>query len=364
MTLSKTAIFNEYFHQRHQELAIPLREKKAVFLDTRGWVSLRRAEAGEPSQIGWLPVLHLLRQLTMAGKIFCPISFTTICEVLKQSDDGTRGTTAALMDELSLGIGFCAPDEQLAFEVDREMRSKTESPDRAISIWTKSCMTIMRDSFFKLNFNLPADLTKFEAAFDEVWNAPISKIIQAIGHSIMESHATAVANLNSGSEAHANELKSFDILLEAECKGVVSAAAELLHASARPHLARKLMASGFSEQGARALDVTLEIQAMNVWLLDSLRTDEGRCRLPSLYVHAAIHAHVRWMRKQKLRENDLLDHSQVAQAIAYCDTLLVDRATRNVLIGSKIRLDRLYETMIAVTPKELMISLQSLVPLD
>jgi len=110
---------------------------------------------------------------------------------------------------------------------------------------------------------------------------------------------------------------------------------------------------GFPEIVAESPDERVEKAAIVAWLVEALRTDEGRRRLPALYTHAALHAQVRWMRNQRLRDNDLPDHHQVAQAIAHCDALLVDRATRNTLIAAQIRLDQLYGVNVLVSPVEL-----------
>lgn len=360
MTLSNAELLNEYFHQRHQELSVQLTAKKAIFLDTKGWVHLRQAAFGDPTCATWLPVLELLRQLTASQQIFCPVSFTTVIEVLKQSDDRTREATANLLDELSLGIGFCAPDEQIIIEVDRQARIKTGSPERDLSVWTRTCLTFMRDRLLDMKFSLPEQFPLFEACFNEVWNTPISKFIKNLGHTPTENLTATVARLNSDNEAHRDEIKTFNALLESECIGAARFASRLTHTSVRPHIARKLAASGLSRFLAESPDEELETQAVIAWVVEALQTVEGRLQLPSLFTYAAIHAQIRWMRTQKLRDNDLPDHAQVGQAIGYCDALLLDRATRNVVVAPQIRLDQLYGTRIMTTPEEFSTYLQGL----
>lgn len=362
MTLSKAELLNEYFHQRHQELATQLVAKKAIFLDTKGWVHLRQAAFGDVAHAAWQPVLQLLRRLIAAQRIFCPVSFTTVSEVLKQSDDHTREATAGLMDELSLGIGFCAPDEQVIFEVDRQARRKTQSPERDLSVWTKTCVTFMRERMLDMKISLVEEFPLFEAAFNEVWNTPISEFIRAAGHTPTASLTAAVAVLNADNEANRSEITTFTALLENECVGVARAASKLTHSFVRPYIARKLVAAGLPKFLAESSDKEVETRAVIAWVIEALRTKEGRLQLPSLFTYAAIHAQIRWMRTQKLRDNDLPDHSQVAQAIGYCDALLLDRATRNVLVAPQIRLDQFYGTTIMVTPEEFSTYLRTLAP--
>jgi hypothetical protein len=153
-----------------------------------------------------------------------------------------------------------------------------------------------------------------------------------------------------------------DALLATECRGIVEAAAKLTHRRVRKYVVQRLIASGISQSIAGASDERVERAAVVAWLTEALQTDEGRRRLPSLYTHAAIHSQIRWMRNQQLRDNDLADHHQVAQAIAHCDALLVDRGTRNVLVSVQIRLDRLYRAAVMVTPQELFKYLQTVAP--
>lgn len=359
-SLTKHDVLTEYCSQRNQELADELRTRKAVFLDTKGWVHLRRATSGEVTQAAWLPVLRLLRELVGAGMVFCPVSFTTIAEVLSQTDDDTRAATAALFDELSLGVGFYAPDEQLMDEVDAEMRRKVNGGEQSIVVWTRSCMTVMRPTLLELDISLPEGMSAFESAFDEVWNTPISRFVAAVGYTPRTDMSIAINRLNADNQAHVGDITTFDALLTTECRGIAEAAAKLTHTRVRKYVVRQLIASGIPESVARASDERVERAAVVAWLTEALQTDEGRRRLPALYAHAAIHSQIRWMRNQRLRDNDLPDHHQVAQAIVHCDALLVDRATRNVLSAPQIRLEQLYEVTILVTPEELGAYLQTI----
>ncbi|WP_126878606.1 hypothetical protein [Paraburkholderia kururiensis] len=351
--ITRYDLLTEYCLQRDQELADALLGRKALFLDTRAWVHLRRAVSGDATQIAWLPVLQLLRQLVAAGRIFCPTTMTTISEVVSQADAATRLATAELLDELSLGIGFCAPDEQLLAEVDSEMRRRVDGYEPRRVIWTKGCMTFMRPSLLELDVSLPEGLPAFERAFDEVWNTPVSRLIEATGHLPGIDVSDAIERLNAGNWAHVDEISRFDRLLGVECRAVAELAANVTHARVRRHVVRQLITSGIPEIVAESPDERVEKAAIVAWLVEALQTDEGRRRLPALYTHAALHAQIRWMRNQRLRDNDLPDHHQVAQAIAHCDALLVDRATRNTLRAAQIRLDQLYGVSVLVTPVEL-----------
>lgn len=242
--ITRYDLLTEYCLQRNQELADALLGRKALFLDTRAWVHLSRAVSGDATQIAWLPVLHLLRELVAAGRIFCPTTMTTISEVVSQADAATRLATAELLDELSLGVGFCAPDEQLLDEVDSEMRRRVDGYEPQHVIWTKGCMTFMRPSLLELDVSLPQGLPAFERAFDEVWNTPVSRLIEATGHLPGIDVSEAIERLSAGNWAHVDEISRFDRLLGVECRAVAELAANVTHPRVRRHVVRQLIASG------------------------------------------------------------------------------------------------------------------------
>jgi hypothetical protein len=87
--------------------------RKAVYLDTSCWINLR-----DEKKRSHCEVKAILRRLVSEGRVLCPLSAALIWELYKQEAD-SRLRTAALMDELSLGLTYANNYEIFAWEIER-----------------------------------------------------------------------------------------------------------------------------------------------------------------------------------------------------------------------------------------------------
>ena len=124
--------------QRQVELAVSLAGRVPVYLDSRFWIDLWGADEDcETSRAHSL--LMALRAGVSDGRLFCSISASTFIKMMKHADAEVRRRTAALVDELSLGVAVLALDELLEAEVRSSSINFTDAPlDPTLEpVWTR-----------------------------------------------------------------------------------------------------------------------------------------------------------------------------------------------------------------------------------
>jgi hypothetical protein len=72
------------------ELGQRLAPRQPIYLDTKFWIILRKAELDPRNFEEGIELLRLLRSAVANGAIFCPISESIFFELMKQSDGGSR----------------------------------------------------------------------------------------------------------------------------------------------------------------------------------------------------------------------------------------------------------------------------------
>jgi hypothetical protein len=129
-----------YIRSRQIELASTLEHKEAVYLDIKYWIILRDVVDGVRVAPIERELLSLLREGVAQGRLFCPISDSTFGELLKKADEKSRDVTAALIDELSLGITLIPFDNRAATELAHLLHS-ARTPNEVFPInhlvWSK-----------------------------------------------------------------------------------------------------------------------------------------------------------------------------------------------------------------------------------
>jgi hypothetical protein len=105
-------------HARRSQLALAnaLRGRVKIYLDTNYWVNFRRADAGLGSP-QMVELLGLLRHLVASGRAICPLSDSSLIELLQQTDLASRRATALLMDTLSVGVSLIDSHTRMGTEV-------------------------------------------------------------------------------------------------------------------------------------------------------------------------------------------------------------------------------------------------------
>jgi hypothetical protein len=81
---------DEHVRRCQIALARTLEHKQAIYLDVKYWIIVRDIAAGVRTSALELKLFDLLRELTASEKTFCPISESTLVEVLKQKCSSRR----------------------------------------------------------------------------------------------------------------------------------------------------------------------------------------------------------------------------------------------------------------------------------
>src|SRR5438067_1850806 len=95
------------------ELLREIENRISIALDTSVWFNLTEEVNDQVKR-----VKLLLIDLVKRGKIFCPLTFPGISEMLKRTYQNAL-EVAALMDELSLGVSFASDETIYRKEIER-----------------------------------------------------------------------------------------------------------------------------------------------------------------------------------------------------------------------------------------------------
>lgn len=102
-----TVSFEDFSNQIRNNLLKNIQGRKILYLDTKYWVEFRKVTMNVSTNTDYSSLLKIIKEKVSQGKLICPISTTMFLELIRQTDEKTKYATATLMQELSLGIGFC-----------------------------------------------------------------------------------------------------------------------------------------------------------------------------------------------------------------------------------------------------------------
>lgn len=336
-------------HRRHMGLATAMETRRAYYLDTKYWIIIRDVVAGIRSTEPEIELLRVLRLHVAAGEAFCPISESTFAELYKQRDPRTRQATAALIDELSLGVSLIPFEERVRAEIQGFIYSHfrglgISAPQ--ILPWTKLCYVLGQMHPSNTCFDSATELAVQKGFSDHLWSTTLSAMVSTIGESPWPADRSVqlAKKLNAGNAKHAGELRSFQQTYTTEARG-----AALVYAPMAVEMFRELVSrmTGETSPGGGSSE---EITRMWAGLLAAALNDEKlKLTLPSLHIHTSLHASVRWNKSQQFKPNDFEDFRHACSALAYCDIFLTERALKSTVSTKHLALDQLHDCKVAAT---------------
>lgn len=343
-------------HTRNKQidLATSLKGRRAIYLDLKFWIGLRDAQAAGNTHHPYSALLASIRKVVANGRAFCPISDSCFLEVFKQSDRATRRRTAALIDELSLGVTIIAFDLRVGTEIAHLLHAAV-MPEQVYPldqlVWTKLSYALGYFNPRNGGFDEQSGRAIEKAFFDHVWTIPLLEIEQYIGDAVSTKdpghHERLAHTLNQGIAEHAPGIKSFKQVYEHELIGVMDyyaiRAADILCNMAPPYLGQ-CPAKNTDEYKA------IERHCLSL-LVGAMSSDKGKTTLRTLHIKTSIYAAVRWSKGQKLKANDFFDIQHAAAAVGYCDAFFTERSLANLLTRSDLALDKLYDCTVAFDPE-------------
>src|SRR5262245_17293471 len=100
------------------ELAHSVQRKHRVYLDTMVWIRFRDAAMGRSTDRSYVDLHEVLRDGRRDERLICPLSYSSVSELLNQDDPETRRVTARVMDELSDAVCIQPPHYLLGAEIE------------------------------------------------------------------------------------------------------------------------------------------------------------------------------------------------------------------------------------------------------
>jgi hypothetical protein len=343
------------FHRRFPELSLEayvktkqldafarIEGRKRIYLDTKYWVLLREAMLGRNKDREIHDLLDALRDVVQRGIAFCPICEGTLSEILSQENNETRRGTAALVDELGLGIGL----------LEHEMRSNTEiacmlhsdlPKERAYEcdqlVWTSSSYALGYVFPENTEFDSKTMLCVQKAFTDFLWDLPLAKLLESPPRRRQPSmgFSSLAHRLNEANALHQHELTSFEQTFRIESHGAIDHALPI---------AQQVMISRYLRANGNAVPTDSESAQLESelrgFLFAVLYSSQAPQRMPTIHVNTSIHAFVRWNIGQQWEQNDFTDIRHAAAALGYCDAFFTERSLTGWLRHGELQLDKRY----------------------
>lgn len=330
-------------HSRNRQvvLARSIAGRKKVYLDACYWIIVRDAALGIRMGADEQKLLALLRQGVANGKLVCPISAAMFIELMKQPNTaGRRVATAALIDELSLGVSLMPPRTIVGTEIHSFMLKslqKGELYPMQELVWTKVAYVLGNQ--YPVIKELPADdLYRLQVSFfDYLWEAPLSKMVEMIGDAPRpnDDFRRLSEQMNRDCATFAHELKSFEGTYDIELRGAVDLLGDIV-ADVMYHLHEKKLGSApilTDDQRQATANAGRQI------LYHALKKHEHRDLMRSIHIEVLFHAAMRWDKQRKFKPNDYFDFQHGTAALAYCDLFLTEKPLWDMIRRPQLNLE-------------------------
>jgi hypothetical protein len=349
-----------YTKQRQVELGQSLDGRLALYLDQKYWIALRKAEDGKGNE-SENELLRLLRELTCSGKVFCPISESVLMELIKQEDLQSRLRTAQMIDDLSSGVSLTSYDVRASTELAHLMYTHTSDPGTLHPLrhlmWLKSSYALGITFPVLAGLDPATQLALQKAFFDLMWSMPLVEVIKTIGQSPPpEPLGDLATRLNAGSAQHAEEIRSFAQTYVAESRGAVSVFAETAM-----NISRDISIKRGEPVPPPGSDEWEKQKRM--WenlLFHILQKESERIKLPSIHVHACLHAAFRWNKTRQFVANDFYDFFHASAALACCQAFFTENSLHAVITAKHVALDKAYNCRVIANMPEAIAYLRDL----
>jgi hypothetical protein len=337
---------DQHVKNRIVQLGRSLDGRAAIYLDTKFWIRLRNAALGIPTMDGAGELLDSLRDLTKAGKIFCPMSGSVFIEVMKQSDGKTRLATARVIDELSLGVTLVAKEMRAKTELAHFIHSFTLERDSVHPlhhlIWTKLA--------YALGFRYPSspaldagsDLAAQKAFVDLMWAIPLADVVAIMGQGMppeATDYGEVATRLNLMKVLHPRKGRSFVQTYVTELEGQIGDLGDAVM-----DIACELPAKSGGRSPPRGSPEWADMRKIwNGILFDALKKKgPARQQLRSLHINTSLRAAFLWDERRRFESNDIYDLEHAVAALAHCRAFFTEHSLRTTVTAKHVALDKLY----------------------
>lgn len=334
---------DDYVRSLRVQLGEMLSAMRAVYLDTRFWILLRDAAAGRGTP-ATNDLLYSLKDTVGRGLLFCPISDTTLFEVLKQHDPASRRATAALIDELSRGATLVGQQERVGMEISHlfhEEAGRGLLRPRHHLVWSKLAYVIGEYHPSNTGLDPATERAVQKACFDHMWMRPLTEVIHHLStdpQPEVDDSWIATA-LNEGIGAHADELRTYAQVYGIEARGLCDLVGDMA-LDAVDVMARR---EGIGVPSIRDPNAAAPYKVL---LTNALTENKARHALGTMHVLASLHAALRWNKGRRVKANDLADFDHAAAALVYCDAFFTEGSLATTATQKHIALDSYFDCFV------------------
>lgn len=330
----------DHVRGRQLELARDLARRTPIYLDSRFWFDLRRANDGLESAARSQPLLVALREAVADGRAFCPISGSTFIELFRHVDHQVRIRTARLVQELSLGVTLVGLEELAETELEWFLVRKADLAvdPLVVPIWTRISYALGTIVPHAAQFSPRQNLALQVAAFDTLWNMPLTEMADELTDPPEFDLVDAARRLTEGIHAHAHQVADFDTVYRSEIVGTAD-----FHGQRLAGVIRRFAAQAGSPNGEPSVQ---DQRLTRNFVGNLLLLGKARQALRSMHVRASLHAIIRLNKGRKFKPNDLPDIEHAVVGVGYCRAFFTEGSLATALGQKPLELDRLYGCLV------------------
>jgi len=353
---------------RDRELALAdeVLAKKRVYLDTKYWIYCRDALTGSDAKPAKREVLEILRRRASDGDLICPLDEVILSEIFNHGDRERRTAMALVLEELSRGVCLKPFFTKLEAELSHFLTGALAPSMPLIPlerlVWTRVAFAFGAFAATNPRFTEAENVLINEAFDDHLWSMTTPAVFEywnksnQLVESIRWDHSTLASRLNVENAAHANEASSWTEVYETEVRGTIDALREQIwevYLGIQYRLPEVVPAP--------PIDVSNEHYGTLASALAAafLRGKLWR-RLPTIHIHATLHARVRWDKQRRLKANDFGDFRHASAALAHCQLFLTESSLAASLASGTPSLASQFKAVVVADLDEAVAALEAL----
>ncbi|HEY5602206.1 MAG TPA: hypothetical protein VIM41_03780 [Gammaproteobacteria bacterium] len=335
----------DYYRSLRLDLSQEMVGKKVVYLDTKFWVILRDGYLDPTKNQLESKLLNLTLDLSAKKVCVFPISEDLFLEILKQTDIKTLKATVELIDKLSNGISSISYDDRIKLEIMQFWYStlgKNVYETKEL-VWTKLAYNMGLHSFEIPQLSTEENRVLQKAFIDQMWSISMSQMIEVmLENGGLTKLEFAIANkLNEGKYKHQDEARSFNQMFLNEVGGIVDVYRDAL-ADMMEFMYQKETGENLTQkQSTEHRDETKRVMGNTIYNL--FRLNKVGKAMPFIRISSALHASVRWDKKQKFQDHDFHDFRHATTALPYCDYFFTEKRLAHLLTQKQLGFEKLYK---------------------
>jgi len=338
-------------------------QKHRIYLDTKYWIFMRDASLGKAT-VTQTKIYEKLKDLVKKEIAICPLSPHIFQELMKIGNEEKRLNMAQIMDELSQQVCFISPldivgQELLSFVRYCQAKERGKSLfNPAKYVFTKVAL-IMGEVSPTLEGIPDEHLNDIRVQFFDYCSNPKRTLVEMLKTMKTDfpqrNFENLIAQLNKGKDEN-QEWKSFHEVFMHEIAGFLDVV--------KGDIEKLWMYLYKNDKGC---NTTLEeirksggVKSLLNLIYHAFEQNKINKELPFFYIHASLHAFIRYNKTQRFKKDTLIDFSHAAWALPYCDTFFTEKCLHDWICSNLLSLDKLYGTQVLWREKDALNTLNHL----